>query len=49
MSAIATARAKAINVWAMLTKRGSPIPITLTTRLLALGVDVSVLERRYGV
>jgi hypothetical protein len=42
-------RTRLINTWAVLTKRGSPIPVNLTARLLAHGVDVSVLERRYGV
>lgn len=41
--------ALATNLYAVLKKRGSPIPLTLHARLEALGVDISILERRYGV
>lgn len=32
----------------LLLKRGDPLPVDLTTKLLAAGIDVSALERKYA-
>jgi hypothetical protein len=32
----------------LLIKRSSPLPLTLTTELLAAGIDVAALENKYA-
>lgn len=48
MSHLSQGRLRATNTFAMLMKRGAPIPLTLLARLDALGVDIRALEARYS-
>lgn len=48
MNHIAQGRARAVNAYAMLRRRGAAIPNSLVARLDALGVDIQALQARHA-